>query len=98
MGNIEARKNQLRLIEALRGTGTQLVLAGQEREVDYAALCHQAAETTVHFIGKLKQGSILQQSAYAAAQALVLPSILETPGLVALEAAASGLPVWSLPM
>lgn len=92
MGNIEARKNQLRLIEALRGTGTQLVLAGQEREVDYAALCHQAAETTVHFIGKLKQGSILQQSAYAAAQALVLPSILETPGLVALEAAASGTP------
>ena len=34
----------------------------------------------------------LQRSAYAAAEALVLPSFLETPGLVALEAAAAGIP------
>lgn len=90
MANIEARKNQLRLIDALRGTGIQLVLAGQEREVEYAKACLNAADETVHFIGKLEHASVLQRSAYAAAEALVLPSMLETPGLVALEAGAAG--------
>ena len=90
MGNIEVRKNQLRLIEALAGTGLHLVLAGQEREADYAALCRAAAGPTVHFVGKLEHGSALQRSAYGAAEVLVLPSLLETPGLAALEAAAGG--------
>ena len=90
MGNIEERKNQLRLIEALRGTGIRLVLAGQEREAGYAVRCRSLADASVHFAGKLEHGSELQRSAYAAAEALVLPSTLETPGLAALEAAAAG--------
>lgn len=90
MGNIEARKNQLRLIEALKGTGIHLVLAGQEREADYAEQCHALSDSNVHFVGILEHGSELQRSAYAAAEALVLPSTLETPGLAALEAAAAG--------
>ena len=90
MGNIEARKNQLRLIEALQGSGIHLVLAGQEREADYAAQCRATADATVHFVGVLEHGSELQRSAYAATEALILPSTLETPGLAALEAAAAG--------
>lgn len=90
MGNIERRKNQLRLIEALRENGIHLVLAGQEREADYAVQCRALADKTVHFVGKLEHGSQLQRSAYAAAEMLVLPSTLETPGLAALEAAAVG--------
>lgn len=90
MGNIEERKNQLRLIEALAGTGLHLVLAGREREVEYAARCRASADDTVHFIGTLEHGSMLQRSAYAAAEVLALPSILETPGLAALEAGAAG--------
>lgn len=90
MGNIEQRKNQFRLIKALKGTGVRLVLAGQEREAEYAVQCRDIADETVHFIGMLEHGSILQRSAYAAAEALVLPSTLETPGLAALEAAATG--------
>lgn len=90
MGNIEKRKNQQRLIEALSGTGVHLVLAGQDRESDYAAECRAIADTSVHFVGKLEHGGILQRSAYAAADVLVLPSTMETPGLAALEAAASG--------
>jgi glycosyltransferase involved in cell wall biosynthesis len=90
MGNIEERKNQLRLIEALAGTGLRLVLAGQVREADYAEQCRRIADETVHFVGKLEYGSALQRSAYAAAEVLVLPSTLETPGLAALEAAAGG--------
>ena len=90
MGNIEERKNQLRLIEALAGTGLPLVLAGQDREAEYAARCRALAGENVHFIGTLEHGSDLQRSAYAAAEVLVLPSTLETPGLAALEAAAAG--------
>lgn len=90
MGNIERRKNQLSLIRALKGSGLHLVLAGQEREADYAAQCHADADETVHFVGILEHGSALQRSAYAAAEVLVLPSTLETPGLAALEAAAAG--------
>lgn len=92
MGNIEFRKNQLRLIEALKGTGIQLVLVGQKREPEYAEYCRAAADNTVHFIDKLEHGGKLQRSAYAAAEALLLPSTLETPGLAALEAAAAGIP------
>jgi glycosyltransferase involved in cell wall biosynthesis len=90
MGNIEERKNQLRLIEALAGTGLRLVLAGQVREADYAEQCRRIADNTVYFVGKLEYGSALQRSAYAAAEVLALPSTLETPGLAALEAAAAG--------
>lgn len=90
MGNIEERKNQLRLIEALAGTGIHLVLAGQEREAEYAEKCRATADATVHFIGILEHGGELQRSAYAAAEAFALPSTLETPGLAALEAAAAG--------
>jgi glycosyltransferase involved in cell wall biosynthesis len=90
MGNIEARKNQHNLITALAGTGLHLVLAGQNREADYAKKCRALADETVYFIGKLEHGSLLQRSAYAAAELLCLPSMLETPGLAALEAAAAG--------
>lgn len=90
MGNIEERKNQLSLIKALRGSGIHLVLSGQEREPEYAAACRKVSDNTVHFVGKLKHGSAEHLSAYAAAEALVLPSTLETPGLAALEAGAIG--------
>ena len=90
MGNIEPRKNQLGLIAALAGTGVQIVLAGQSRDREYAARCMAAGLGFVRNIGKLEHGSLLQRSAYAAADAFVLPSILETPGLAALEAAAAG--------
>ncbi len=90
MGNIESRKNQLRLIEALKGTGIQLVFAGKDREPEYAVLCRETADSHVHFIGPLPYGSEIQRSAYAAAHTLVLASCLETPGLAALEAAAAG--------
>ena len=90
VGNIERRKNQLNLIRSLKGTGLHLVIAGQEREADYAGFCHTEADQTVHFVSVLEHAGLLHRSAYAAAEAFVLPSILETPGLAALEAAAAG--------
>lgn len=90
MGNIERRKNQLSLIKALQGTGVHLVLAGQDREAEYSAVCRETAGETVHFIGMLEHGSELHRSAYSACEVLALPSTMETPGLAALEAGAAG--------
>lgn len=90
MGNVEVRKNQISLIRALKGTGIHLVIAGQDREEQYASQAREIADKNVTFIGPLEHGSELQRSAYAAADAVVLPSTLETPGLAALEAAACG--------
>lgn len=90
VANIEPRKNQLGLIRALKDSGLDLVLAGRVRDPEYAARCNQEADASVHFIGELEHGSEMQRSAYAAAEVFALPSILETPGLAALEAAAAG--------
>jgi glycosyltransferase involved in cell wall biosynthesis len=90
LGNIEERKNQLRLIQAVSGSGLYLVLAGHVREAEYAIKCRSAADSKVLFVGSLEHGSQLQRSAYAAADVFCLPSTLETPGLAALEAAAAG--------
>lgn len=90
MGNIEERKNQLRLIEALADTKIPLVLVGHDREPEYASTCRKIAGKSVYFISPLEHGSEMQRSAYAAADVLALPSTLETPGLAAIEAAASG--------
>lgn len=90
MGNIESRKSQLRLIQAVKGLGLHLILVGQDREIDYAGHCRAVADETVHFVGRLEHRSELQCSAYVAASVLALPSSLETPGLVALEAGATG--------
>jgi glycosyltransferase involved in cell wall biosynthesis len=90
MGNVEARKNQLNLIKAMKGTGVKIVLAGQDREPEYARQCRELGEDQVVWAGFIPHGSELQRSAYAACDVLALPSTLETPGLAALEAAAAG--------
>lgn len=90
VGNIEERKNQLRLIRAIEHTNIHLVIAGNIRDAEYARKCFASANRYVHFVGYLPYGSLLQRSAYAAADVFCLPSYLETPGLAAIEAAALG--------
>ena len=88
--NIEKRKNQHRLIRALKGQGLDLVILGRVRDTDYFERCMQEGAGFVHYLGHVAPGSDLLRSAYAACEALVLPSLAETPGLVCLEAAAAG--------
>jgi glycosyltransferase involved in cell wall biosynthesis len=94
-GRIEPRKNQLGLLQALRGSGIPIVLLGDvvPGEEAYARACRAAADEGVLFVGRLPHDSPILASAYAACGCLALCSWYETPGLVALEAAMSGTPL-----
>lgn len=94
-GRVEPRKNQLALINALAGIDAKVVVLGDpapgyER---YYRQCRRAAEDNVRFIPRVPHDDPLLASCYAAAGCLALPSWFETPGLVALEAGMSGVPL-----
>ncbi|HID78202.1 MAG TPA: glycosyltransferase [Planctomycetaceae bacterium] len=94
-GRIEPRKNQLRLIEAIRRWDFPTVVLGDPvpgHEVYYQR-CRRAAGREVQFIGRLDHKDPLLASAYAACGCVALASYYETPGLVALEAGMSGTPL-----
>lgn len=97
VGRIQAAKNQLGLIQALEGTSIPIVFVGQPSpyEQDYVRRCHELGEKrgNVFFIGPKPVGELV--GIYTLAAVHVLPSWRETPGLVSLEAAASGCQVVS---
>ena len=90
VGRVEARKNQLALIEALRDTDIPLVFVGEQQTTPYVSLLSKIDAPNVHFIGRLPPGSQMLASAYAGAKVFCLPSWSEGAPLVALEAAAAG--------
>jgi len=91
VGNIEPRKNQLALIRAMKSfPELKLVLIGHRRDPEYARTCFAEGGAQVVYAGTLAHDSPVLRSAYAACEAFVLPSTLETPGLAALEAHAAG--------
>jgi glycosyltransferase involved in cell wall biosynthesis len=94
VGRIERRKNNLRLLEAMKTLSLPLVIIGHPNpwEREYFAQFEQEAKhnPNVHIIGFLPSDSKELLSAYAAAKVFVLPSLFETPGLAALEAGAYG--------
>ena len=91
-GRIEPAKNQAMLCWALRKTNLPVVLIGGSKHwPSYAELCQNILGDQLTIIEHLPQH--LLASAYAAAKVHVLPSWMETCGLVTLEAALSGTPV-----
>lgn len=94
-GRIEPRKNQLELVRALRGLQRPVVILGDAPPAHegYLAACRREADANVSFLPGLAHDDPLLASAYAACGCLALVSRFETPGLVALEAAASGVPL-----
>lgn len=94
-GRIEPRKNQLGLLRALKGTGIPVVILGEPVPgyESYLDECRRAAGDNVRFFGRIDRDYPLLASAYAACGCLVLASWYETPGLVALEAGMSGVPL-----
>jgi glycosyltransferase involved in cell wall biosynthesis len=87
VANIEPRKNQLTLIQAVWGMDFPLVLLGRVRDAAYFEECMSKGSHFVQYCGFLPHGGELLKSAYHASEVFVLPSLLETPGLAALEAA-----------
>ncbi len=90
MANVEPRKNQLALIQAVRKLDMTLVLAGRVRDEEYFHQCMREGEGIVRYVGVLSHGGPLQKSAYRGCDVFALPSLQETPGLAALEAASQG--------
>jgi polysaccharide pyruvyl transferase WcaK-like protein len=88
VGRIEAKKNQLSLIAATRGTGLPLVIVGRPNPEAYLDLCRRYADNKVLFLDPLPLDELA--SAFAAARVHALVSWFEAPGLVSLEAASAG--------
>lgn len=95
VGNVEPRKNQLALAQAMHAFPQhKLVLIGHVRDQAYLQQTLQAGlPGQVVYLGPLPHESDTLRSAYQACDAFCLPSTLETPGLAALEAAAQGRPL-----
>src|SRR5262249_25316706 len=85
VGRIEASKNQLMTAYALRGLKIPLVFIGGNLQRPYLQWCKQFGPKTLRILPHLPASEL--RSAYAAARVHVLPSWMETCGIVTLEAA-----------
>jgi glycosyltransferase involved in cell wall biosynthesis len=90
VGRVEPHKNQLGLIDALRGSGVPLTIAGFRHpdHADYVQKCRQHADDSVDFMFDANRDNLV--ALYRSAAVHVLPSWFETTGLSSLEAAATG--------
>ena len=88
VGGLDAAKNQLLLIEALRGTGLPLVIVGHHRNSDYAEICVRQKGVDVLFIENLAPEELA--SAYRAARVYAAPSFQDCRFRPAVEAAVAG--------
>jgi glycosyltransferase involved in cell wall biosynthesis len=90
VGRVEGLKNQLSLINALKGSRYRLLIIGSpaNNQPGYYELCKQEAGPAVTFLEGIPQTSLVAY--YARARVHVLPSWFETTGLSTLEAAAMG--------
>lgn len=88
----EGRKNTLTLIRILNSMDVPAVIIGQSEDTAFADRCgvEAARNPRLVLIDALPNDSGLLASAYAACDVFVLPSLFETPGLAALEAALAG--------
>jgi glycosyltransferase involved in cell wall biosynthesis len=85
VGRIEASKNQLMMVYALRNSGLPVVLVGQTLQQNYLDMCIKYGPPDLKVIPHLPTEEL--RHAYAAARVHVLPSWIETCGLVTMEAA-----------
>lgn len=90
VGRLEPHKNQLGLIDALRGTGIRLTIVGgpHPHHPEYAAAVRAEAGGMVRVLDHTPHARL--QDFYAHARVHAVPSGFETTGLVSLEAAMSG--------
>lgn len=90
VGRLEPRKNQLALIQALRGSDIPLTVVGMAGRYSraYGDRCREAAGPNVRFIDQ--RDPLELRELYQAARVHACVSWYETPGLASLEAALCG--------
>lgn len=87
-----ARKNVLRLLQALRRIDHPAVIIGKVSDTAEGRACMDEAKKSknILIIPGLENDSEMLASAYAACDVFALPSMFETPGIAALEAGLAG--------
>lgn len=92
VGRIEPRKNQLALVKALDQSGYKLVLVGavSDNQKGYFKQIKEILDRNkdFYYIPRIENSKLYQL--YKVCKVSTLPSWLDTPGLVSLEAAAMG--------
>ncbi len=86
------RKNVLMLIHALAKINVPSVIIGRIEDNDYGRACVAEAKKNprILLLDAIENDDPMLASAYAACDVFVLPSLFETPGIAALEAALAG--------
>lgn len=94
VANIEPRKNQLVLLDALQNfPDLKLVTIGGQRASWYAEECRkQGGDSYIH-LPAIDNSSALLRSAISGCEFFAMPSIVETPSIASLEAAVAGVKV-----
>ena len=92
IGIIEERKNQLRVIHALRDSKIPLVFIGDYRNRDYYEACVKVAPKHFKFLPHLQPKSDILRSAMRGCNAFIEVS-LEPAGFSAIEAGLMGVPM-----
>ncbi len=87
-----ARKNAIQLLQIAPSIEREIVIIGDFYENEYSRECQSMAEKAqnVHLIPTLNHDDPMLESAYAACEIFCLPSLFETPGIAAMEAALTG--------
>jgi glycosyltransferase involved in cell wall biosynthesis len=98
VARIEDRKNQPRLLEAIGPLGYPLVVMGAIADDGVYQACKRLAKDSTRFLPPLDHDDPLLASAFAACKVFALPSLLETPGIAALEAGLAGAKVVTTPI
>lgn len=88
VANIDRRKNTKLLVAACKDLGVKLVTIGHVKDPDYYNEFKDSYQGHTH-LGPIEDEKTLK-SAYAACSVYALPSLCETPGIAALEAASQG--------
>ncbi len=95
VARVESRKNQLRLLNALKDTGLKVLLIGPPHplEPDYARAVEQVVNgnENFHWMKGLEYSEDLLKDAYKAAKVHALPSIFDAPGQSSLQAGIAGI-------
>ena len=86
------RKNMLGALKALKSSSVTYVIIGPLYDNDYGIACKEIIDScdNIHYLGAMANDSPLLASAYANAKVFLLPSLFETPGIAAMEAALAG--------